>query len=210
MYEQQRKRMVDHQIAERGVTSSRVLEAMRKVPRHLFVPEGARSSAYADKPLPIGHGQTISQPYIVALMSSLCNLRGTERVLEIGTGCGYQTAVLRELSSEVYTIEIYKELSGKAQQVLYSLGYEDIHFIVGNGYTGHPDAAPYDAILLTASPEQIPHTLLDQLADGGVLVGPEGRFSQDLMKIEKEFGKLNKERICAVAFVPMVDKKMGG
>lgn len=208
MYEQQRERMVDHQIAERGITNNRVLEAMRKVPRHFFVPEGARSSSYADKPLPIGHGQTISQPYIVALMTSLCSLRGAESVLEIGTGCGYQTAVLRELSSEVYTIEIYKELSAKAQQVLHQLGYEDIHFIIGNGYNGHPESAPYDAIILTASPEEIPHTLLDQLADGGVLVGPEGRFSQDLVKIEKEFGRLNKQRICAVAFVPMVNKKM--
>lgn len=205
-YTKRRNKMVERQIASRGIQNPRVLDAMRSVPRHRFVPEGQNLAAYDDKPLSIGYGQTISQPYIVALMTEMCDLRGEEKVLEVGTGSGYQTAILASLAGEVFSIEIYESLSKRAQKILDELGYDNVHLIVGSGFDGVPSEAPFDAIILTASPSAIPQTLIDQLADGGVLVGPEGSISQRLVKIEKQFGQISKKTICSVAFVPMVDK----
>ncbi len=202
----QRNRMVDRQIAGRGIENKRVLEAMRTIPRHKFVPEEQNRSAYDDKPLTIGHGQTISQPYIVALMSELCDLRGKEKVLEIGTGSGYQAAILGTLAAEVYSIEIHEELSKRAGRILKELGFANIHLIVGSGYNGLPEEMPFDAVILTAAPPSIPQILIDQLDGGGVLVAPEGKLSQRLVKIEKQFGQVSKQTICSVAFVPMVDR----
>lgn len=202
----QRNRMVDRQIAGRGIENKRVLEAMRTIPRHRFVPEEQKLSAYDDKPLTIGHGQTISQPYIVALMTELCDLRGNEKVLEIGTGSGYQAAILGTLASEVYSIEIHEELSKRAGRILTKLGFSNIHLIVGSGYNGLPEEAPFDAVILTAAPPSIPQILIDQLIDGGILVAPEGGLSQRLVKIEKQFGQVSKQSICSVAFVPMVER----
>jgi protein-L-isoaspartate(D-aspartate) O-methyltransferase len=204
-YDILRKRMVDDQIRGRGVTDARVLSAMIKVERHCFVPASMRESAYEDYPLPIGHEQTISQPYIVALMTELCELTGNEKVLEIGTGSGYQAAILGECAKEVYTIERIPAISEKAASLLENLGYRNIHVITGNGYIGIPEQAPFDAIILTAAPSVIPTALTDQLADNGVIVAPEGMEIQELVRIRKKWGVLERERILYVRFVPMVD-----
>jgi protein-L-isoaspartate(D-aspartate) O-methyltransferase len=198
-----REKMVESQIKSRGVRDPRVLAAMLKVERHLFVPKESQNSAYSDQPLPIGEGQTISQPYIVALMTELLELKGGERVLEVGTGSGYQAAILAELAAEVYTIEIVEKLASSAQKVLLELGYQNIKVKAGDGYLGWPEAAPFDAIIITCAPDHVPKPLLDQLKEGGRMVVPVGTYSQDLKKIVKKSGKIETTGIIPVIFVPM-------
>ncbi len=201
-----RNKMVDRQIVSRGVNDERVIEAMRAVPRHEFVPQHSAQAAYEDHPLPVGEGQTISQPYIVALMTELCRLNGTEKVLEVGTGSGYQAAILAHLAEEVYSLEIVESLYKKALQKLDELGYTNIHMVLGNGFRGLPDKSPFDAILLTAAPPRIPKPLIRQLKDdGGRLVAPVGTFSQELVVLTKENGEVNTEHVTYVQFVPMVN-----
>jgi protein-L-isoaspartate(D-aspartate) O-methyltransferase len=202
--EQVRDLMVRHQIEARGVTDQKVLAAMRKVERHKFVPGHQAVSAYEDHPLPIGHGQTISQPYIVALMTELCDLDGSEKVLEIGTGSGYQAAVLSLLAKSVYSIEIVEPLGKSARRTLAELGYRNVEIRIGDGYPGWPEEAPFDVIILTAAPPKIPGALLDQLAEGGILVAPEGEYAQELVTITKQGGQLHKRTITYVRFVPMI------
>ncbi len=194
-------------IAERGyVTSERVLDAMRRVPRHLFVPSAALDEAYGDWPLGIGARQTISQPSVVGEMTEALELRGTERVLEIGTGSGYQAAVLSVLAREVFTIEILQEHGARAEKRLRDLGYANVRVRIGDGYAGWPEEAPFDRVILTAAPPVVPEPLLEQLADGGVLVAPVGEEhgTQWLVRMRKKDGKLTKERLGLVRFVPMV------
>ena len=202
-YSDVRRRMVEEQIRSRGVEDRRVLAAMSHVPRHLFVPESYRSQAYDDYPLPIGSQQTISQPYIVALMTALAEIDPAEKVLEIGTGSGYQAAVLAELAREVYTIEILEPLGRQAQRTLAELGCANVHTRVGDGYQGWPEAAPFDAIIVTAAPERIPQPLIDQLKIGGKLVIPVGSFFQDLLVLTKTAKGLEKRNVIPVRFVPM-------
>jgi protein-L-isoaspartate(D-aspartate) O-methyltransferase len=199
-----RERMVDEQIVARGVRAPRVLAALRAVPRHEFVPPEHRASAYADEPLPIGDGQTISQPYVVAAMTEALALRGTERVLEVGTGSGYQAAVLAELAREVYTIEIVKPLADSARERLARLGYSRVRVRHGDGWQGWPSAAPFDAILVTAAPGEVPEALVDQLAPGGRMVLPVGDAGhQELLLLVREAGGIRRERLMDVRFVPM-------
>ncbi|MEX2514330.1 MAG: protein-L-isoaspartate(D-aspartate) O-methyltransferase [Cyclobacteriaceae bacterium] len=203
-YEEERMQMVEEQIEARGVNHSGVLAAMRKVPRHLLVPDLQKPNAYEDRPLSIGNGQTISQPYIVALMTSLIEPKEGMKVLEIGTGSGYQAAVLAEIVQEVYTIEIVAPLAEKAKEDLENLGYQNIYVKIGDGYQGWPENGPYDAILVTAAAEQAPQPLIDQLKEGGrmiIPIGPEGE-TQDLVKIEKTKGKVKTTHLGAVRFVP--------
>jgi len=202
--EQLRELMVKNQIEARGVSDARVLSAMRSVERHKFVPGQHLSSAYEDHPLPIGHGQTISQPYIVALMTELCELKGDEKVLEIGTGSGYQAAVLSLLAREVYSMEIVEPLAISAAKKLAEMGYKNVQVRVGDGYKGLPEKAPFDIIMLTASPPKIPQALIDQLGEGGKLVAPEGEYSQELVKLTKHNGKISKRTVTYVRFVPMI------
>lgn len=203
--ERLREQMVKRQIESRDVRDTRVLHAMRTVERHRFIPDQQLSSAYDDHPLPIGYGQTISQPYIVALMTELCELEGGEKVLEIGTGSGYQAAVLSLLAKEVYTIEIVEPLAKSAALRLKNMGYHNVHVKKGDGYKGWPEHAPFDVIMLTASPPEVPAALIDQLKDdGGILVAPEGDFHQELVKIEKRRGSVEKRTVTYVRFVPMV------
>ena len=204
----QRERMVRDDIADRGVKSEQVLRAMRATPRHEFVPRPMRPAAYADQPLPIGHNATISQPYIVAFMTELLDAGKNDRVLEIGTGSGYQAAVLSPIAGEVYTIEIVEELAKSAEETLRRLGYKNVHVRHGDGYQGWPDKAPFDRIILTAAPPEIPQALIDQLAPGGRLVAPEGRGYQELIVIEKtKDGKIRRRKSIPVRFVPMVPGK---
>ena len=198
--------MVRQQLESRGITDSRVLEAMRRVPRHLFVPAAGRAEAYGDFPLPIGHGQTISQPYIVAVMTQALGLRGSERVLEIGTGSGYQAAVLAELAGSVYTIERVAELATAARMILNELGYHSVHFATGDGSEGWAAHAPYDAILVTAAAPRVPPALEAQLADNGVLVVPvgENRWSQTLVTVRRTGGHLSRSEGIGCRFVPLV------
>lgn len=202
-----REEMVRQQLIERGIRDERVLAAMRKVPRHRFVPPEYVHAAYDDGPLPIGAGQTISQPYIVALMTELLNLRGDERVLEIGTGSGYQTAILAELAREVYTIELEAELLARARRLLVEeMGYANIFFRHGDGSKGWPEAAPFDAIIVTAAPPEVPPALLEQLRVGGRLVIPVGTWDQDLQLIVKygpEPTDCTVQSITPVRFVPL-------
>jgi protein-L-isoaspartate(D-aspartate) O-methyltransferase len=201
---ERRVRMVETQIVARGVRDPRVLAAMRKVPRHLFVDPSQRAQAYEDHPLPIPGNQTISQPYIVALMTELLELQPTERVLEIGTGSGYQSAVLAELAKEVYTIEIVPELARSAAERLRELHYANVTVREGDGYRGWPEHAPFDAIIVTAAPERIPEPLIDQLAPGGVMVIPVGGFFQELKVFRKSSdGRVTEKDILPVRFVPM-------
>lgn len=195
--------MVDEQIRARGVRNPQVLAAMETVPRHLFVPRRTRDLAYEDRPLPIGQGQTISQPYIVALMSSLLDLEPDEKVLEIGTGSAYHAAVLSRLADEVYTIEIVEPLARRAELLLQRLGYENVFVKVGDGYRGWPEAGPFDAILLTAAPPEIPQPLLDQLALDGILVAPVGESYQRLQVITRTAEGWKTEIGAPVRFVPM-------
>ena len=196
--------MADSQIRARGVRDKRVLGAMEKVPRHLFVPEELRASAYADEPLPIGEGQTISQPYIVAYMTEQLRLEGLEKVLEIGTGSGYQTAVLAELVRDVYTVEIVAKLSARAKGVLDGLGCGNVHYLVGDGSAGWPEEAPFDAVMVTAAAAGIPQALEDQLAAGGRMIVPVGTDLQELVLVRREAKGLRRERLLAVRFVPLV------
>ena len=199
-----RARMVETQIVSRGVRDPRVLQAMREVPRHLFVDAAERDRAYDDTPLPIPGNQTISQPYIVALMTELLDLAPGERVLEIGTGSGYQSAVLSRLAKEVYSIEILPELARRASERLKQLGYANVTVKEGDGYGGWPERAPFDGVIVTAAPERIPQPLLDQLAPGGRRVIPVGGFFQELKLFEKDAnGRVSERAILPVRFVPM-------
>jgi protein-L-isoaspartate(D-aspartate) O-methyltransferase len=198
-----REKMVETQIKARGVKDPRVLSALLKVERHRFVPEEHLNSAYSDQPLPIGEGQTISQPYIVALMTELLELKGEEKVLEIGTGSGYQAAILGELAKEVYTIEIIESLASMAKKRLSEFGYQNIKVKAGDGYLGWPEAAPFDAIIITAAPDHIPKPLIEQLKEGGRMVVPVGTYTQELKKIIKRSGKIETTDIIPVVFVPM-------
>lgn len=204
-YESLREEMVNSQIIVRGIKDERTIEAMRTVERHLFVPESMRSEAYNDYPLPIGQGQTISQPYMVALMTKLLELRGDEKVLEIGTGSGYQTAILAKLAKEVYTIERIGELLEKAKIRLWQLGYKNIHFFCTDGTKGLAEYAPYQGIIVTAAAEEIPLPYLEQLDEKGKLVIPVGeRYGQVLVLIEKKKGKIVQKEICGCTFVPLI------
>jgi len=196
--------MVERQIEARGVKDTAVLRAMRQVPRHLFVPVSYAPQAYRDGPLALGHGQMISQPYIVAFMAEALRLRGDDRVLEIGTGSGYQTAVLAQLARDVFSIEIVKPLAEQAAAKLKELGYANVQVRTGDGYQGWPEHAPYDAILVSAAPDHIPQPLLDQLAVGGRMILPLGKkFSQDLMLIRRTHSGYERTPLLPVAFVPM-------
>ncbi len=203
-YPIQRRMMVEEQIVSRGVTNSGVVKAMAEVPRHVFVPDRLREQSYVDGPLAIGSGQTISQPYIVALMTSLLELDGTEKILEIGTGSGYQAAVLSRLAREVYTIEIREELGEKAEHTLSDLGYDNIHVRIGDGYQGWPEQAPFDGIMVTAAPGEIPEPLIGQLKVGAKLVIPVGDFFQDLLVLTKTADGVERREIIPVRFVPMI------
>jgi len=198
-----RKEMVSRQIEARGVGDPRVLEAMRTVPRHRFVAPELKSRAYTDYPLPIGLGQTISQPYIVAAMTELLRPEPSDRVLEVGTGSGYQAAVLSRLVAHVYTIEILPDLAKRAAEILAELGYDNVSVSTGDGYRGIPSEAPFDGIIVTAAPAEIPRPLIDQLAIGGRLVIPVGRFYQELMLLEKNEQGVESRSIFPVRFVPM-------
>lgn len=202
-----RQEMVSRQIAARGVTDERILTALRTVPRHLFVPEALRFKAYTDQPLPIGQGQTISQPYIVAYMTELLRVDSSHTVLEIGTGSGYQAAVLALLVKKVYTIEIVPELGRSAAQRLKDLGYYNVEVKIGDGYQGWPEVAPFDRIIVTAAPEEIPPELVKQLKPGGRMVVPTGPqwWGQDLLIVDKQpDGTVKVTKTIPVRFVPMV------
>jgi protein-L-isoaspartate(D-aspartate) O-methyltransferase len=198
-----RQAMVSAQIEHRGVTDSRVLGAMQQVPRHVFVPEPLREQAYDDSPLPIGEGQTISQPYIVALMTSLLELQPGDRVLEIGTGSGYQAAVLSRLAKHVYSMEILPALSEQARHNLDDAGCKNVSLRVGDGYKGWPEEAPFDAVIVTAAPEQVPQPLIDQLRVGGRMVIPVGNYFQNLLLVTKTAEGVERRTILPVRFVPM-------
>lgn len=198
-----RERMVTTQLEARGIKDKRVLKVMREVPRHKFVLPQYHSQAYEDHPLPIGEGQTISQPYIVALMTECLQLKGREKVLEIGTGSGYQAAILAELCKEVYTIEILEPLAKRAEQTLKNLGYQNIRVKCGDGYLGWPEHAPFDGIIVTCAPEKVPPPLVEQLKKGGRLVIPVGTYFQNLKVIEKKRFRIMTHNILPVRFVPM-------
>jgi len=202
----ERERMVREQLVGPGrdLTNARVLAVMSKVPRHEFVPETLRPFAYQDHPLPIGHGQTISQPYIVAFMTEQLELRPTDRVLEVGTGSGYQAAVLAELAAQVYTVEIIEDLAKGAAAVLKRLGYTNVHVRAGDGYKGWPEAAPFDTIIVTCAPEKVPPPLLEQLKEGGRMIIPVGpAWDQELVVLRKRDGNLERRAVLPVRFVPM-------
>jgi len=200
----ERQKMVQEQLVPRGIKDGRVLAAMAKVQREEFVPADSRAATYEDGPLPIGHGQTISQPYIVAFMTEQLRLSPKDRVLEIGTGSGYQAAILAELAGEVYTIEIVEALAKNAEATLQRLGYKNVHLKVGDGYKGWPEYAPFDAIIVTCAPDKVPQPLTDQLKEGGRMIIPVGdRFAQQLYLLEKKNGQLKKSVTLPVRFVPM-------
>ena len=199
--------MVKTQILSRGITDQRLLKVLRETPRHLFVPASNSNQAYQDGPLPIGHRQTISQPYIVALMTELLKLKGDERVLEIGTGSGYQAAVLAQLTKSIYTIEIVEPLAKSSAALLKKLGHDNVFVKWGDGYQGWPEHAPFDRIIVTAAPEEIPQALIDQLAIGGRMVLPVGKHYQELVLITKNERKITRKDIIPVRFVPMVHPK---
>jgi len=201
----ERLAMVEQQLIPRGITDHRLLEAMRAVPRHRFMPEQVQRYAYEDGPIPIGSGQTISQPYIVALMTQSLQLKGDERVLEIGTGSGYQTALLAELAEEVYTVERVDELSQKARKILSDLDYTNILYRVGDGSYGWPEKAPFDAILVTAAAPAISSQLVEQLGEGGIMVIPVGSLkSQRLTRLTREDGSIHQEDLGGCVFVPLI------
>jgi protein-L-isoaspartate(D-aspartate) O-methyltransferase len=204
--EEQRRQMVERQLRARGIRDEAVLRAMERVPRHLFVPEERRGAAYEDHPVPIGHGQTISQPYIVAFMTEALEMAKDHRVLEIGTGSGYQAAVLAELAREVYTIEIVPELAHTARATIVGLGYENVHVLAGDGYRGWPEHAPFDRIMVTAAPDHVPHALVEQLATPGRMIVPVGTFTQELVIVTKTTEGVTEERTLPVRFVPMTGK----
>lgn len=203
-YKIRREQMVKNQIEARGITDPEIIRAMKKVPRHLLVPEDQREYAYEDRPLPIGEGQTISQPYIVAYMTDLISPKKYMKVLEIGTGSGYQAAVLAEIVKEVYTIEILENLGIRAKKDLDKLGYTNIHSRIGDGYQGWPEQYPFDAIIVTAAAEKVPQPLIDQLREGGSMVIPVGESGkvQDLLLIRKIKGQIKTTNLGPVRFVP--------
>ena len=201
----QRQRMVEQQLKPRGIKDERVLAAMARVPREEFIPVDGRANAYEDGPLPIGYDQTISQPYIVAFMTEQLRPGASDRVLEIGSGSGYQAAILGELVADVYTIDIVEPLAKAAEATLRRLGYKNVHVKVGDGYKGWPEAAPFDAIIVTCAPENVPQPLVDQLKEGGRMVIPVGeRFAQQLYLLEKKNGQLKESATLPVRFVPML------
>ena len=200
--------MVEQQIADRGIEDPLVLETMRTVPRHELVPTTSVGMAYSDRPLPIGHGQTISQPYIVAFMTELLELKPDDKVLEVGTGSGYQAAVLAEIVDHVYSVEIVEPLAQRARGVLSELGYDNVHIRIGDGYKGWQEHAPYDAIIVTASPSDVPPPLKEQLAEGGRMVIPVGGpVFQKLVLLRKKDGQVKQTDVTSVRFVPMIDEE---
>ena len=203
VYFNQRQKMVETQLIPRDITDLNVLTAMRSVPRHLFVPKQFRDDSYHDGPLPIGHDQTISQPYIVAIMTQLLEINSSSKVLEIGSGSGYQAAVLGELADSVFSIEIISPLAERASKLLDSLGYKKIMVKAGDGYIGWPEHAPFDAIIVTAAAPSVPQPLIDQLKVGGRMVIPVGDFTQELYLIIKNKDGIVKQSIIPVRFVPM-------
>lgn len=206
-YARARERMVARQIEARGIKNPSVLRAMRKVPRHQFVPDGLRAFAYDDTALPIGEGQTISQPYVVALMTELIDPRPDKKVLEIGTGSGYQAAILAELFRDVYTMEIVETLGKRARQILSQL-YHNVHVRIGDGYGGWPEAAPFDAIIVTCAPTRVPRPLMEQLRENGRMVIPVGEAGrQKLYVLTRKKGRLEQQAVIDVLFVPMLDSK---
>jgi len=206
-YSEERTAMVRNQIRLRGIKDEKVLGAMLKVERHRFVPAAYRNEAYEDYPLPVGDGQTISQPYIVAFMTEALALKKEDKVLEIGTGSGYQAAILAEICDSVFTIEIYPSLGMSAMKTLNELGYSNVFVRIGDGYQGWVEHAPYDAIIVTCSPAHIPEMLEAQLAEGGRMIIPVGGdYTQDLVLLEKKAGKLQKKSVLPVRFVPMINE----
>lgn len=204
-FDEERKTMVEVQLRGRGLKDERVLKAMEEIPRHRFVSKEQEQSAYSDHPLPIGEGQTISQPYMVALMTECMELEGNEKVLEIGTGCGYQAAILAKLAEEVYSIERVEKLSLKAKEILAELGYTNVKLKVGDGTKGWEEYSPYQALIVTAGSPDIPQTLLDQLSEGGRMVIPVGgSFSQELVVARKRKGKVERRKVCGCVFVPLI------
>ncbi|MBE0640147.1 MAG: protein-L-isoaspartate(D-aspartate) O-methyltransferase [Bacteroidales bacterium] len=203
--------LVSNYILGQGVSDFKVIEAMYKVERHRFVPENMQAYAYSDQPLPIGEGQTISQPSLVAFMTELLELKRTDKVLEIGTGSGYQAAILGELVDSVFTVEIIAHLGNNAKKLLAELGYDNIHVMIGDGYKGWPEFAPFDAIIVTCAPSDIPQPLQDQLSEGGRMVIPVGKENsvQELVLLRKRKGKIIRESVLTVRFVPML-KEDGG
>ncbi len=200
--------MVQQQLMVRGITDERVLAAMVKVPREEFVPQDSRAASYEDGPLPIGYEQTISQPYIVAFMTEQLRPKPSDRVLEIGSGSGYQAAILAELVADVYTIEIVEPLAKSAEGTLQRLGYKNVHVRVGDGYKGWLEHAPFDAIIVTCAPEKVPQPLVDQLKDGGRMIIPVGeRFAQQLYLLEKQNGRLRESAVLPFRFVPMTRER---
>ena len=207
-YYAERKAMVDSQMIARGIHNNEIINALLKVERHLFVPERYRNQAYGDHPLPIGEGQTISQPYIVAFMTQILDLKRTDKVLEIGTGSGYQAAVLGELSDHVYTIEINEPLGRRARELLKELDYDNVKVKIGDGYKGWKEHAPFDAIIVTCAPTHVPDPLKEQLKEGGRMIIPVGEFyDQRLLYIKKINNELKQQSEFPVRFVPMVDEK---
>ena len=205
-FSEQRRQMVEHQIRGRGINDEDVLAAMMKVERHLFVPASQSTFAYNYSPLPIGEGQTISQPFIVAYMTEAAKVSPSAKVLEIGTGSGYQAAILGEIAREVYTIEIIPQLAERAGATLNQLGYKNVFVKTGNGYLGWPEHAPFDAIVVTAAPDEVPQALVQQLAVNGRMVVPVGRFNQEMMIITRSRGGIVERRTIPVRFVPMTGK----
>jgi protein-L-isoaspartate(D-aspartate) O-methyltransferase len=207
-YLEERAAMVRDQIRSRGIKDERVLEAMLKVQRHCFVPDAYLNQAYEDYPLPVGEGQTISQPYIVAFMTEALELKSQDKVLEIGTGSGYQAAILAEICDSVFTIEIFQSLGLSAMKTLNELGYSNVFVRIGDGYKGWEEHAPYNAIIVTCAPAEIPKKLEEQLAEGGRMIIPVGGdYTQNLILLEKKSGKLQKNSVLPVRFVPMINEK---
>ncbi len=205
-FAQEREEMVATQVAARGVRDPLTLAAMRKVPRHLFVPPASVGQAHDDHPVPIGHGQTISQPYVVGFMTEVLGLRGGETVLEVGTGCGYQAAVLAEIAARVYTVEIVAPLAAEAEERLKRLGYANVSVRAGDGYLGWPEAAPFDAVIVTAAAPRVPEPLKQQLKDGGRLILPLGEEWQELVLMTRRGQRFEERRVLPVRFVPMTGK----
>jgi len=205
-YAERRDRMVENQIKSRGINDQDVIRAMKTVKRHEYVPQQFRNRAYSDRPLSIGQGQTISQPFIVAHMTELLDVDKNDKILEIGTGSGYQAAVLAEITSNVYSVEIVEELAERARKTLHEQGYRNIHLKIGDGYKGWKEHAPFDGIIVTCSPSDVPEPLKEQLAENGRMVIPVGGvLIQELVVLKKKDGKLKRSRISNVRFVPMVD-----
>lgn len=207
-YDSLRRRMVEEQLARHGIRDPRVLEALRRVPRHLFVPEEMADQAYEDHPVAIGQGQTISQPYMVACMSQALDLQGGEKVLEIGSGSGYQTAVLKALNADVYTIERLPELSDRARGNVERAGFGGVHYRVGDGSLGWPEEAPFDRVIVTAGAPTMPVSLVEQLRDGGSMVIPVGgEAEQELLLVRRGDGRVTREKICSCLFVKLVGEE---